>query len=62
MKETVYEEYINKIQQDATVCRYLFTAKSLYMFRVSSHPSSGVHKTVTAASGTGNNLPPAWPN
>ena len=33
-----------------------------------SHPSSGVHKTVTAASGTGhimypgNNLPPAWPN
>ena len=32
---------------------YLFTAKSLYMFRVSSHPSSGVHKTVTTASGTG---------
>jgi hypothetical protein len=27
--------YINKILQDATVCRYLFTAKSLYMFRVS---------------------------
>jgi len=33
-----------------------------------SHPSSGVHKTVTAASGTdritypGNNLPPAWPD
>ena len=35
-----------------------------------SHPSSGVHQTVTAASGTGhtcitcqsNNLPPAWPN
>ena len=33
-----------------------------------SHPSSGVHKTVTAASGTGhitcqsNNLPPVWPN
>ena len=32
-----------------------------------SHPSSGVHKTVTAAFGTGhitcqsNNLPPAWP-
>jgi len=22
--------YISKIQQDATVCRYLFTAKSLY--------------------------------
>jgi len=34
-----------KIQPDATVCRYLFTAKSLYMFRVSQHPSSGVLKT-----------------
>ena len=32
-----------------------FTAKSLYMFRVSQHPSSGVLKTVTAASGTGHN-------
>jgi hypothetical protein len=42
-----------KIQPDATVCRYFFTAKSLYMFRVSQHPSSGVLKTVTAASGTG---------
>ena len=28
-----------KIQPDATVCRYLFTAKSLYMFWVSQHPS-----------------------
>ena len=44
---------VNKIQLDATVCRYLFTAKPLYMFRVSQHPSSGVLKTVTAASGTG---------
>ena len=44
-----------KIQLDATVYRYLFTAKSLYMFRVSQHPSSGVLKTVTAASGTGHN-------
>jgi hypothetical protein len=42
-----------KTQPDATVCRYLFIAKSLYMFRVSQHPSSGVLKTVTAASGTG---------
>ena len=33
----------------------IFTAKSLYMFRVSQHPSSGVLKTVTAASGTGHN-------
>jgi len=45
-----------KIQPDATVCRYLFTAKSLYMFRVSQQPSSGVLKTVTAASGTGTSL------
>jgi len=30
--------YINKIQQDATVCRYLFTAKSLYMFGASVAP------------------------
>ena len=43
------------IPPDATVCRYLFTAKSLYVFRVSQHPSSGVLKTVTAASGTGHN-------
>jgi len=32
-----------------------FTAKSLYMFRVSQHPSLVVLKTVTAASGTGHN-------
>ena len=44
-----------KIQPDATVCRYLYTAKSLYMFRVSQHPSSGVLKTVTAAYDTGHN-------
>jgi len=42
-----------KIQPDATVCRYLFTANLLYMFWVSQHPSSGVLKTVTAGSGTG---------
>ena len=30
--------YISKIQQDATVCMYLFTAKSLYMFWVSIAP------------------------
>jgi len=46
---------VNKIQPDATVCRYLFTAKSLYMFQVSQHPSSGVLKTETAISGTGHN-------
>jgi len=47
--------YVNKNPTDATVCRYLFIAKLLYMFRVSQHPSSGVLKTVTAASGTGHN-------
>jgi hypothetical protein len=41
------------IQKDATVCRYLFTAKLLYLFRVKSQPLSGAHKAVTAASGTG---------
>ena len=44
-----------KIQPDATVCRYLFTAKSLYLFRVSQHPSSGILKTVTVTSVTGHN-------
>jgi len=44
-----------KIQPDATVCRYLFTAKIFYMFRVSQRPSSGVLKTVTAPFGTGHN-------
>jgi len=34
----------------------LFTAKSLYMFRVTQHLSSGVLKTVTAASGTGHTV------
>ena len=39
-----------------------------FMFRVSSHQSSGVQKTVTAASGIGNvtyqsnDIPSAWPN
>ena len=42
-----------KVQLDATVCRYLFTAQSLYMFRVSQHPSSGALKTVSATSGIG---------
>ena len=44
-----------KVQLDATVCRHLFTAKSLYMFWVSQHPSSGALKTVTATSGIGHN-------
>jgi len=44
-----------KVQLDAAACRHLFTAKSLYMFRVSQHPSSGALKTVTATSGIGHN-------
>ena len=42
-----------KVQLDATVCRHLFTAQSLYVFRASQHPSSGVLKTVSATSGIG---------
>jgi len=42
---------IKKVQLDATICRHLFTAKSLYMFRASQHSSSGVLKTVIATSG-----------
>jgi len=34
----------------------LFTAKSLYMFRASQRPSSGVRKTVTATSGIGHTV------
>ena len=51
-----YDSRLIKIQPDAKVCRYLFIAKSHYMFRVSQHPSSGVLKTVIAASGTGHNI------
>jgi len=43
----------NKNPTDATVCRYLLTVNLLYMFRVSQHPSSGVLKTVSIATGTG---------
>jgi len=52
---------VNKNPTVATVCRYLFTAKLLYMFRVSQHPSSGVLKTVPAASGTGHTTCTATP-
>jgi len=44
---------VNTNPTDAVVCRYLFTAKLLYMFQVSQHPSSGVLKTVPEAAGTG---------
>jgi len=52
---------VNKNPTDATVCRYLFTVKLLYMFRVSQHLSSGVLKTVLAASGTGHTTCTATP-
>ena len=45
-----------KIRPDATLCGYLCTIKSLYIFWVSQHPSPGVLKTLTAASGTGHNV------
>jgi hypothetical protein len=52
-----YVKYVNKkIQLDATVRRHLVTAKSLYMFRASLRPSSGVLKTVTTTSGIGHNI------
>jgi len=46
---TIKRKMLIKFQPDTTVCRYLFTTKSLYMFRVSQHPSSGVLITVTVA-------------
>ena len=52
---------VNKNPTDATVCRFLFSEKLLYMFRVSQHPSSGVLKTVTAPSGTGHTTCTATP-
>jgi len=55
----------NNMQQYSGI--YLLQNYSKY-FGCPSHPSSGVDKSVTAASGKGyithsaNNLPPAWPN
>jgi len=52
-----HNSIINKNQLDATVCSLMyFTAKLLYIFWVALHPSSGVLKTVTAASSTGHNI------
>ena len=48
--------YIIKIQQDATVCRYLFTAKSLYIFRVSIAPIIRITHIVTVTSGTDHSI------
>jgi hypothetical protein len=42
--------------QQYTDIHLLQSHSTTYMFRVSQHPSSGVLKTVTAASGTGHNI------
>jgi len=52
-KEERKIQLLIRIQPDSRICRYLFTAKLLYMFQVSQHPSSAVLKTVTTTSGTG---------
>ena len=51
----VKKDVNKKVQLDETICRHLFAAKSLYMFRESQHPSSGALKTVTVTSGIGHN-------
>jgi len=62
MKQAKYSWFnVNKNPTDATVCRYLFTAKLLYIFRVSQHPSSGILKSLPAASGTGHTICTATP-
>ena len=52
---------VNKNPTDTTVCRHFCTAKLLYIFRVSQHSSSGVLKTVPAASGTSHTTCAATP-
>ena len=55
------------IQQDETDADIYLLHNYSTCFGCLSHPSSGVHKTVTAVSGTGhimylsNNFHPAWP-
>ena len=55
------------VQRDETPCS-LFIILQVHStcFECQPHPSSGVHKTVTTASGTGqllsSYLPPAWPS
>jgi len=56
LRDIYYNVNKKKVQLDATICRHLFTAKSLYMFRAPQHPSSGGLKTVTASSGIGHNI------
>ena len=64
----VYSININKIQQDVTNAGIYLLKNYSTCFGCLSRPSSGVHQTVTAASGTGhityqgNDFLPAWAN
>ena len=68
---TVYKNILTEsitVQRDATQSS-LFIILQVYStcFGCQTHPSSGVHKTVNTASGTGHiflcsYLPPTWPN
>ena len=50
-------QYQTKIQLDATVCSLIILLQNYSTcFGCPPHPSSGVLKTVTAASGTGHNI------
>ena len=48
--------YINKIQQDATDAGIYLLQNYSTCFGCLSQPSSGVHQTLTAASGTGHSV------
>ena len=48
--------YINKIQQDATDAGIYLLQNYSTCFGCLLHPSSGVHQTLTAASGTGHSV------
>ena len=66
IEESVAYIYINKIQRDATVCRCLFTAKLLHMFRVSIAPIIRSRSNCNCSfwyrsQCQSNNLPPVWP-
>ena len=51
-----YLVYINKIQQDETDAGIYLLQYYSTCFGCLSHPSSGVHQTITAASGTGHGI------
>ena len=48
--------YINNIQRDATYAGVYLLQNYSTCFGCLSHPSSGVHQTVTAASGAGHSV------